>query len=434
MPGRQKRKPSAAAGSSYAPHVTKKSRSHADDLRGASCLAIDATRGVTDLVESMFRTIAAGPDVLGRPLEDPVRMIAGIVYGSIRGVTDLVGSGVQLALTELAPLLGKSVPGPEREAVLAALNGVLGDYMVETDNPLAIEMRLRRNGNPLELDEASLREAIPDATGKLCVLVHGSCMNDLQLQRLGHDHGAALARDLGLSPVYLHYNTGLHVSTNGQAFAALLEDLVSAWPVPLDELTIVAHSMGGLVVRSACHVAELEGYAFRSKLGKIVCLGSPHHGTPLERGGNWIDVLLGVSRYSAPLARLGKIRSAGVTDLRFGNVLDEHWQGRDRFERTSDPRTELALPAGVACYAIAATLSRDASAARSLLGEFIGDRLVGDGLVPVDSALGHHEDPKLRLDFPAAQQWIGYGAGHLDLLDRADVYDTLRRFLSERPR
>jgi hypothetical protein len=99
------------------------------------------------------------------------------------------------------------------------------------------------------------------------------------------------------------------------------------------------------------------------------------------------------------------------------------------------------LPAGVACYAIAATLSRYASAdrtvnesvaERSFLGELIGDRLVGDGLVPVDSALGHHEDPKLRLDFPATQQWIGYGAGHLDLLDRADVYDTLRRFLSER--
>ncbi len=415
----------------------KKSRSHTDDLRGASRLAIDATKGVMSLVESMHRTIAAGPAVLGKPLEGPARIITGLVYSGLRGVTDVVGSGIQRALSELGPLLGESAPGFEREAIVAALNGVLGDYMVETDNPLAIDMELRRDGEPLELDRDALEAAIPDATSKLCVLVHGSCMNDLQWAKLGHDHGAALARDLGLTPVYLHYNTGLHVSTNGRSFATLLDALVSAWPVPVDELTIVAHSMGGLVTRSAVYFADTEGHRFRDKLRRIVFLGTPHHGAPLERGGNWIDVLLGVSRYSAPLAQLGKIRSAGVTDLRFGNVLDEDWGDRDRFEHGGDRRSGLPLPEGVACYALAGTMSPEPqstddgpAAKRSFLAGIVGDRLIGDGLVPVDSALGHHEDPKLALHFPIENTFIAYRAAHLDLLAEGAVYDRVLGWLS----
>jgi hypothetical protein len=126
-----------------------------------------------------------------------------------------------------------------------------------------------------------------------------------------------------------------------------------------------------------------------------------------------------VSRYSAPLARLGKIRSAGVTDLRFGNVLDEHWAGRDRFELTHDPRDRLQLPAGVQCYAVAGTLTPKE-----------GARLRSDGMVPVESALGRHRKPELTLDFPQSHQWICFGAGHLDLLNRADVYEKLRTWLT----
>jgi pimeloyl-ACP methyl ester carboxylesterase len=243
-------------------------------------------------------------------------------------------------------------------------------------------------------------------------------MNDRQWTRLGHDHGAALARDLGYAPVYLHYNSGLHTSTNGRAFAALLEQIVAQWPAPLDEVVILAHSLGGLVARSACLYAEAEGQSWRRKLQSLICLGTPHHGAPLERGGNWVDFLLGVSRYSAPLARLGKIRSAGVTDMRFGNVLDEHWKGRDRFARGPDPRGPMKLPDGVACYAIAATTAPQP-----------GPKLPGDGLVPVDSALGRHESPELALGFPEAHRWIGFGMSHLDLLSRTEVYATIVRWL-----
>lgn len=396
-----------------------KPRTLADELRAMSRLAIEATRGVTDLVEAMHQTIAGGPDVLGRPLEGVARTFTAPVYAGIRGVTQLVGTGIDRALAQLAPLLGESAPGPERAAVLAALNGVLGDYLEETGSPLAIAMRLRSAGNELTLEHEALRTAFPDANGKLLVLVHGSCLSDRQWRRQGHDHGAALARDLGFTPLYLHYNSGRHISTNGRAFAALLDELVAAWPVPVAELTIVAHSMGGLVSRSACHVADAEGLAWRRKLRAIVFLGSPHHGAPLERGGNWIDALLGASRYSAPLARLGKIRSAGVTDLRFGNVLDEHWQGRDRFAKAGDPRAELKLPNGVECYAVAATKATAPT-----------DPLPGDGLVPVDSALGRHALPELSLRFAAPQQWIVFGMNHLDLLSSPEVYAKLRGWLA----
>jgi pimeloyl-ACP methyl ester carboxylesterase len=395
--------------------MAKKTRSHVDDLRGASRLAVEATQGVTVLVEQMHRTIGSGPSVLGRPLEGAARLLTGIVYGSVRGVTGLVGASVDLALEQIAPLLGESIPGAERDAVLAALNGVLGDYLADTVNPLAIQMQLRCAGEPLDLDDPdSLRAALPDATGKLLLMVHGSCMNDRQWLRNGHDHGKALAGDLGWTRVDVLYNSGLHISTNGDAMASLVETLVAAWPTDLDEIAIVAHSMGGLVSRSASRAAEKEGHRWRARLRALVFLGTPHHGAPLERGGNWIDVLLGASRYSAPLARLGKIRSAGVTDLRFGNVLEEHWHGRDRFEKGSDERTPVPLPPDVECYAVAGSRSS----------------ATGDGLVPVASALGVHDDPARSLAFPEAHTLTVPGAAHLDLLDRAEVYEHLRAWLS----
>ena len=397
--------------------MTKKARKHADDLRGATRLAIDAAQRVTEVVEAVHTTIASGPAILGKPLSGPARLINGLVYGGIRGVTRLVGKSIELALTPLAPLLGESAPGPERDAVIAALNGVLGDYLAETKNPLAIEMRLRNDGHPIEVDKEALHAAFPQAGGKLLVLLHGSCMNDLQWKRQGHDHGAALARDLGYTPLYIQYNSGLHISTNGRELDALLERLVSAWPARVEEVALLGHSMGGLVARSACHYGT--AHAWRRKLTKLICLGTPHHGAPLERGGNGIDLLLGVSRYSAPFARLSKLRSAGVTDLRFGNVLDEHWIGRDRFAHAGDTRDELKLPDGVECYAIAGTTSPEGRS-----------NLFGDGLVPIDSALGRHGASHLTLAFPEAHQWIGQGIGHLDLLSRPEVYARIRSWLS----
>jgi len=281
-------------------------------------------------------------------------------------------------------------------------------------------MELRQQGRALDL--AAL-QASGAATGKVLLLVHGLCMNDLQWQRAGHDHGAHLARALGYTPVYVRYNTGLHTSLNGRALASHIEALLAAWPVPVQEFSVLVHSMGGLVARSACHYGAEAGHRWPAQLRRIVFLGTPHHGAPLERAGHWVDVLLGSTPYSRPFARLGQLRSAGITDLRYGHVLDADWQGRDRFRRSPDRRTPVPLPAGVECFTVAATLA----ARRCPLAE----RLLGDGLVPLHSALGMHDDPARGLAFARTRRYVVHQAGHMDLLSHASVARQLTQWLAE---
>jgi hypothetical protein len=391
------------------------------DLRSVGRLAIDATVRLADLVEALHGSIGPTQRLRGGTASGRTRGLTGLVYAAIRGVTRLVGAGMDGALRPLLPLLGERSSSPERDAVVAALNGVLGDHLAATGNPLAIPMCLRRKGQPLELEREALARAIPQPTGRLLVLAHGLCLADRQWERKGHDHGAALARDLGYTPIYLHYNSGRHVSSNGRDFAELLERLVQQWPVPVEELAILCHSMGGLVARSACHFGRAAGHGWIRPLRRIVFLGTPHHGSPLERGGNGIDQLLGYSTYTAPLARLGKIRSAGVTDLRHGNLLDEDWEGRDRFAPGSDTRGVVPLPEGVECFAAAATTAKESGSLR--------DQLLGDGLVPLRSALGLHDSAERDLGIPAARRWIGTGMHHFDLLSRPEAYARIRGWL-----
>lgn len=397
---------------------------HVTDLRGATRIAIDATTGIVDLVEALQRRIAHPPaKPCGRLVAGTMQGITGLVYGTIRGVTRAVGGGIDAALQRLSPLLGEMESSRRREAVLAALNGVLGDYLVETHNPLALTMQLRRDGKPLDPAADALAAESSGERKPLLVLAHGLCLNDLQWQRDGHDHGAALARDLGYIPVYLRYNTGLHVSANGQALAQQLETLVAAWPEPPQALVILAHSMGGLVARSAMHYAAESNHAWPRRLRQMIFLGTPHHGAPLERGGHWIDVLLGGTPYTEPFRRLGRVRSAGITDLRHGSLLDEDWTGRDRFAHGADLRRPVPLPRGVACFAIAAHL-RDPAGKTA-------EHPLGDGLVPIASALGRHADPRLNLNFPPAQQWIAHATNHLELLSSPAVYRQVRQWLGD---
>jgi pimeloyl-ACP methyl ester carboxylesterase len=321
----------------------------------------------------------------------------------------------------LAPALGNDDPVPEREALIAALNGVLGDYLTATANPLATTMAFRRDGRALQMEAQSLATSLPDASGCVLVMIHGLCMNDLQWARAGHDHGAALGRALGATPVYLHYNSGLHVSINGHALAQQLEHLFDQWPQPINRLVLVGHSMGGLLARSATHYGQQAGHRWTARLSDMVFLGTPHHGAPLERAGNWVDILLGATPYAAPFARLGKVRSAGITDLRHGNLLDEDWVGRDRFARGTDRRQPVALPQDVRCHAVATSIGQQSGDLK--------DRMLGDGLVPLDSALGRHRAAARCLAFAGDHQWIGYGINHLDLLSHPEVYAQLLRWL-----
>jgi len=399
--------------------VTKNTHVHASDLHGVSRVVIDAIVGMAHLVEAMHVNIARLPGMPHSAASEPARGIAGLVYRSVRLVAGGVGMVLDAALARLVPLLGAKKSSLRREAVLAAANGVLGDYLAATANPLAIPMSLRRDGRSLVLERSALVAAIAQPTPRLLVLVHGLCMNDLQWRKQGHVE--ALARDLGQTALYLHYNSGRHVSVNGRDFAGLLERLVEQWPVAVDTLTIVAHSMGGLVSRSACHYAAAAAMRWPVCLRQIVFIATPHHGAPLERGGSWVDLILGVSPYTAPLARLGQIRSSGITDLRYGSLTDEDWEGRDRFDRGGDCRRPIPLPEGVECYAIAGTRGRPGK---------LGDTLLGDGLVPLDSALGRHKEPRRNLDFPQSRQWIGTGIGHLQLLTRAEVWQRIRCWIS----
>ena len=388
------------------------------DLRGASRLAIEATMGVTGVVEAVHGTIAG----LGRRSER-TRGITGFVYRCIGGVTGLVGSGLDAALAPLHRPTAAQPSSAGREALLAALNGVVGDHLTVTGNPLAIAMRLRHDGKALELKNATLRTALPAVTERVLIQIHGLCMNDLQWARGGRDHGAAIARELGYTRLHLHYNSGLGVARNGREFAGLLEALVRAWPVRVSELAVVAHSMGGLIARSAhCH-ATAAGHEWPARLRKLIFLGTPHHGAPLERAGNGLDLLLGLSPYTLPFTRLGRIRSAGITDLRHGSLLEQDWEGLDRHGRVPQLRRQpVPLPGGVACHAVAAV--------RAQRADTLASRLLGDGLVSVDSALGVHPDPRYALHFPPSHQWLARGTGHLDLVSDERVFERVARWLA----
>ncbi|MFI5444138.1 esterase/lipase family protein [Polaromonas sp. UC242_47] len=411
---------------------------HLSDIRGLAQLATQGTLGVAELAEQVqghvYKAVAVPFGAAGQKFVDSAagrsgvkKMgITGLVYGSVKGVTRLVGGGVDALLSHLVPRVGPQASSPQREAVLSALNGVLGDQLRDTANPLTIHMSLRHQGQSLPLEKAALAQRLPAATTKLLVLVHGLCMNDLQWRSSSpageHDHGEALALALGYTPVYLHYNSGLHTSDNGQQLAALLEQLWQAWPQAVQELTLLTHSMGGLVARSACHHGEQAGHLWRQGLKNLVFLGTPHHGAPLESLGNWVDTLLGRSAVTLPFAKIGQVRSSGITDLRYGYVLASSWQDADRFGRAPDSREPLPLPDSVACFTVAASLSEQAGK--------LQDQLIGDGLVPVPSALGQHEDAQHCLAFATDKQWVVQGMNHMELLSRLEVTRQLVRWLT----
>ena len=308
----------------------KTSGSH---LRGMSRLAFDAVFGLTGLVEAMHGNITDLRIPFSRA-SGRTRGITRLVYNSIRGITRLTGAGVDAALGAFDPLLAGEPSTPGFEAARAALNGVLGDHLAETANSLSIPMRLRHNGRPLRLKKECLAEALVPLTGRVAVLVHGLCMSDLQWKRDGHDHGAALGRDLSYTPVYLHYNSGLHISTNGLSFADLLEALVKEWPAPVEDLVVIGHSMGGLVARSACYYGDAQGHGWPVRLRKLIFLGSPHHGAPMERGGQWLHRALHISRYTVAFARLARI--------------SQRWHYRSALRQS--PRLRLAGPGPVRAH------------------------------------------------------------------------------------
>lgn len=400
--------------------------------------------------------------------------ITGMVYESIRGITSEVSKRINTPLYVLNDSLNdclndrgsdslkgnvgdsdNSVTGNVSEAatpssthspspssikptLLSAINGVIGDYLHTQQSPLSIAMTFRQHGNDIELD--ALAQQIVDSEGKLLIMVHGLCMNDVQWRQGEHDHGYHLANDLSCTTVYLHYNTGRHICQNGIKLNALLGKLASQFHALQSQhslaISVVAHSMGGLVTRSALYYAKAaipeaaakteaaeESIQWAEYLQKIVFLGTPHHGAPLEKAGNWVDLFLGMHHFTAPLTRITQIRSAGIADLRHGYIVESDTHSERRFDFVSDRRKPIPLPDGVACFAIATTSSASPNA--------INKHLVGDGLVPLNSALGIHENEAFHLNFKPENQWVGNNISHLGLLGNKTIYNVIHRWLSQ---
>ncbi|MAT93634.1 MAG: permease [Halioglobus sp.] len=429
-------------------------------LQGSANLVFDVTHGVTDIVEGMYRNIAATPWPLGESPRGRAPGIAGFVHESIRNVTKGARLATDWALGRAAPALDRAwPPGPYREAAIAALNGVCGDHLESSGNTLAIPMQFRvflppraqrktaqehanagsgvrrapmahlfeADRRPVEVHPRALAFAQDDYApgGRLLVAVHGLSMNDREWTSHQHNHAEELAGKYGYTPIYALYNSGRHVSSNGRELGEILGELVDAWPVPVESITFMGFSMGGLVVRSALHLAETEGHAWLGKVDKAVYIGTPHHGAVMERGGFKLQKSLTYSPYTAPLSALGRVRSAGITDLRHGNVQDDDWMHHDEHEEHSDLRRPTPLARDIEHYAIAATLSKQS-------GDRIG-RLLGDGLVHPSSATGRHANPDLALEFAEDNTRIFYDLGHLGMLHDPRVMQQLAQWLGGRP-
>ena len=124
-------------------------------------------------------------------------------------------------------------------------------------------------------------------------------------------------------------------------------------------------------------------------------------------------MLLQISPYSAPFAKITKVRSNGLTDLRHGYVVDEDWQVEGEHET-------IALPENIQCYAIASTTSEKSSSK-------LGNDVIGDGLVTLNSALGKHKTRDLNIS--TDNQWVGRNISHMQLLSDKSVYVKIKGFM-----
>jgi pimeloyl-ACP methyl ester carboxylesterase len=377
----------------------------------------DSVQGITTVVERMHAEIARTALPWPGSRERAHGLIAAGVYQAIRGVNHGLRESIDWSLRQLPASTHEDGATAAEVRAIAALNGVCGDHLEATSNPLATPMQLRTPEQRLSLDEAALHTALPGASPHLVVLAHGLGMSELAWTRKGRACiGAHLRDDLGYTPLYLRYNSGRHISTNGREFAAMLERLCENWPVPVQSISLVGHSMGGLVIRSACRYAQDEQSAWLPALRRVVCLGTPHHGSPLAKAGHAFEEVVSRLPYSAPLL-LGRLRSVGVKDLRHGNLLDEDWQGHDPDASRPDPRRTVPLVEGVDYYFAAASLGKHPD---DPMGHLLGDMLVRP-----DSAVGLHRDELRRLQIKPENCRVFHEKNHFDLLNDRRVQEQV---------
>jgi pimeloyl-ACP methyl ester carboxylesterase len=284
---------------------------------------------------------------------------------------------------------------------------------------------VRIDGAVVAADRESLRAAFGDASPRLAVFLHGLMETEFSWRwgaaHPGDTYGGRLAADLGRTPVYLRYNSGLHVSENGRSVASVLDALVRSWPVEVQEIAFVGHSMGGLVARSACHQAAEGGSPWVRHVRHVVSLGTPHFGAPLEQGVHVAAAALNALPETRMFGALLRRRSAGIRDLRSGSLVDEDWRDRDPDVLRAAACTEVPLLDGATHCFVSATVTRNPNHA-------VG-RLLGDVLVLVPSATGRAR--ARRLPFDAQHGHHVSPAHHFALLNHPEVYERLREWLAQ---
>lgn len=369
--------------------------------------ARDTHTAVADRVHGAVRR-AAGP--WGRPAEAVHRGVAGAVYGGIGLALRGSSAGLdRLAASGVGPRLEDDARG---RFLTAAVNGLIGDQLLRERPQLAIPMAVRHGGRDVPLTASDLTAAFPAPTGRLVVLLHGLCEDESAWRafrdRTGTTYAEALAA-CGWTPVLLRANTGLPVRVNGVALAGLLRDLVAAWPVAVQRIALVGHSMGGLVMRSASAVLaaadedeETGGTDWVRRVSDVVTLGTPHHGAPIAWGVGHGSRLLGLLPETSALGRILDKRSVGVRDLVDGVGFDVPPLAHARYRL------------------VVGTVTRSA---RHPVGS-----LAGDLLVRPRSAAGR--DRRGRELFPGADVLHVGRADHFGLLNHPEVLEALLRWLA----
>lgn len=411
-------------------------------LHGGLELARDGIAGLTQRIEEVHLAIAGKPHAVLRRL--PVsREVAGLsaglqqgitrgVYAAVRGITRLLFNTVTAIESAAGGDLGRH--HPHVAAVASALNGAFGDHLQAENNGLVQQACFYHAGQPLPLNSHAIQAAHPQLTGRICVLLHGLACNESawnllaesQWQQEGVNYGHLLQQDHGYTPFFLRYNSGLRIADNGQFLNDLLEQLVDAYPMPVEELVLIGHSMGGLVARSACHqVADVRGEAqstWARHLQQVVCIGSPHHGSPLERVAHWGTHALGQLDITAPVARSINLRSIGVKDLRYGYLDHADWLQDNPDAPQADGRQPYRRLEHVQYNFIYASVT-------AAEGSGLANTL-GDGLVNVDSGAGRHPKPELAKTLEARTAFIG-GLNHMQLLNHRKVYQQIQEWLEQ---
>ena len=389
---------------------------------GCSELA-GAIRGVAKVHRAVTDRVFAVTDRLGGSSSRS----AHLVHDAVADTTYESLSAMLEAIAEVGATLPEPRHSPSEGSrgalVLAILDGLIGDSLADQRSPLAQPMSIRVDGMPVAVEAEALRAAFPEATGHIVVFLHG-LMESEHAWRRGNrpTYGERLATDIGATEVRLRFNTGRHISDNGRELAALLNDLMLQWPVPVSRLTLIGHSMGGLIIRSACHSAATQHAYWCGLVTETVSLGTPHFGAPLARTVHFAAGALRSVSVTAPFGNLLGRRSAGVRDLFHGSLVDDDWSGRDPDAFRQHPATAVPLLPQARHLFVTASLTRDPN---HPLGRFIGDGLV---LTPS----GRGESRARSVGFTTEHGLHLGGASHFTLLNDDDVYRWLLEHL--RPR